>query len=174
MSKTTPYQKPLTIWFGQKGSPEYLRPKPFWYGSATSDAYVRKTLSAEYEAAQSGALDPWMHDGQAEGALSLIILLDQVPRNIFWDTPRAYATDAKALDVARYAISRGWDKTLPGIQRRYMYSPFNHSEDLRDQEVSVKLFTELGDEEHLYWARRFYEQIKRDGRFVHRDWILGR
>lgn len=79
------------------------------------------------------------------------------------------------MAVARYAVlDRVWDRAMPVIQRRYMYSPFNHSEDLGDQELSVTLFTELGDWYHLHWARSFYEQIKRDGRFKHRDAILKR
>ncbi|KAE8358185.1 hypothetical protein BDV27DRAFT_138111 [Aspergillus caelatus] len=172
MSKT--HDKVLTFWFGQKGSREYLQQKSFWYGSSSDDTYVRKHLGPDYEAAKTGALDDWKFDGQGEGALALILLLDQVPRNIFRDTPQAYATDSKAVAVARYAVDQGWDKSMPAIQRRYMYSPFNHSENLEDQEMSLKLFTELGDSYHLHWARNFHDQIKRDGRFVHRDRILGR
>ena len=176
MATTKPYTRVLDFWFGPKTSPTYLQEKPFWYGSTPKvDAHVRTHLGADYEAAQSGALDPWQHLGHGEGALALILLLDQVPRNIFRGTPRAYATDAKAVDVARYAVlGRGWDRGMEGIMRRYMYSPFNHSEKVEDQEVSVRLFEGLGDEYHLHWARRFYEMVKRDGRFVHRDGVLGR
>ena len=77
--------------------------------------------------------------------------------------------------MARYAVlEKGWDREMEGIMRRYMYSPFNHSEEVGDQEVSVRLFEGLGDEYHLFWARRFCEMVKRDGRFVHRDGVLGR
>ncbi|KAE8371511.1 hypothetical protein BDV26DRAFT_126432 [Aspergillus bertholletiae] len=169
-----PYDKVLAFWFGRKGSREYLQQKSFWYGSPSDDAYVRKHLGPDYEAAKIGGLDDWKLDGQGEGALALILLLDQVPRNIFRDTPQAYATDPQAIAVARYAVEQGWDKNLPAIQRRYIYSPFNHSEDLEDQEMSLRLFTELGDSYHLHWARNYRDQIKRDGRFVHRDRILGR
>lgn len=172
-----PYTTVLDFWFSPPGSATYLQQKPFWYGNKASDAVVRQHLGPLYETASTTTtLDTWQDEGpDGEGALALILLLDQVPRNIFRDTPRAYATDAKARDVARHAVlERGLGNGLPGVMRRYLYSPFNHSEDLRDQEVSVRLFTELGDEGHLFWARRFYEDVKRDGRFVHRDGVLGR
>lgn len=168
------YDQVLDFWFGPKTSPDYLKEKPFWYGNPADDAYVRKHLSESYEAAKDGHLDDWTRTGNGQGALALILLLDQVPRNIFRGQPQAYATDAKAITIAQYAVEQGWDKGMPVIQRRYMYSPFNHSEDQKDQEVSVKLFTELGDSHHLHWAKDYYEQIKRNGRFKHRDQILGR
>jgi uncharacterized protein (DUF924 family) len=169
-SKT--YEEVLNFWFGAKSSCNYLRPKPFWYGGPADDEYVRKHLIDSFQLARDGGLGHWRFEGKGEGALALILLLDQVPRNIFRDTPQAYATDSKAVSVSRYAIEQGWDKGLPNIQRRYMYSPLNHSEDLKDQELSVKLFTELGDPEHLKWAKNFHDQIKRYGRFRHRDHIL--
>ncbi|KAL2868792.1 DUF924 family protein [Aspergillus lucknowensis] len=169
------WQQVLDFWFSPTDSPSYLQQKPFWYGTSPAvDAHVRKHLGAAYDAAQHGALDAWTDAAEGKGALALILLLDQVPRNIFRGTPQAYSTDAKAVSVARYAVGKGWDRNLHAIQRRYMYSPFNHSESLEDQEMSLRLFTELGDEYHLRWARDFYEQVKRDGRFKHRDEILGR
>lgn len=168
------YEKVLEFWFGAKSSRDYLKEKSFWYGSPSDDSYVRTHLGESYQDAKDGKLDSWKSAGEGEGALALILLLDQVPRNIFRDTPQAYATDSNAIPVARYAIDNGWDKKLPAIQRRYMYSPFNHSENIKDQETSVKLFTELGDSYHLHWAKDFHDQIKRNGRFTHRDRILGR
>lgn len=153
-------------------SRDYLQSKSFWYGSPDDDRYVREKLGDLYEKAKSGELDNW--SDTAEGGLALIILLDQVPRNIFRDTPQAYATDDRALVVARKMIQAKWDKNMPNIQRRYVYSPFNHSEKLPDQETSVRLFTELGEADHLYWAKSFYNTIKQHGRFPHRDHILGR
>ncbi|PLB51377.1 DUF924-domain-containing protein [Aspergillus steynii IBT 23096] len=168
------YSDVLDFWFGPGSSPDYLKAKSFWYGSPADDAFVRSHLGDSYQAAKDGQLDAWTREGTGDGALALILLLDQVPRNVFRDTPQAYATDSKAVEVARYAVDQGWDRDRPAIQRRYMYSPFNHSEYLRDQEMSLRLFTDLGDSYHLHWARNFYEQIKRDGRFTHRDKILGR
>lgn len=178
MPKPSPaYTTVLDFWFGPPRSATYLQQKPFWYGDKASDATVREKLGPLYETATfTTTLDAWQDEGtDGEGALALILLLDQVPRNIFRGTPRAYATDAKAREVARRAVlERGLGTGLPGVMRRYLYSPFNHSENLGDQEVSVRLFRELGDETHLFWATRFYEDIKRDGRFVHRDSVLGR
>lgn len=168
------YQNVLDFWFGQKSTGDYLKEKSFWYGSPSDDAYVRKNLGESYQEAKDGSLDEWMRDGEGEGALALILLLDQVPRNIFRGTPQAYATDFKAVTVARYAVDQHWDERFPTIQRRYMYSPFNHSEDLKDQETSVQLFSKLGDPYHLHWAKDFRDQIKRNGRFTHRDRIMGR
>jgi uncharacterized protein (DUF924 family) len=112
--------------------------------------------------------------GEGEGAMALILLLDQVPRNIFRNTPLVYATDSQAISIAQYTIDKGLDKKLTVIQRRYMYSPFNHSENLKDQQTSVELCTELGDTYHLHWAKDLHDQIKRNGRFTHHDQILQR
>ncbi|CAI7592124.1 unnamed protein product [Penicillium pancosmium] len=145
------YQYVLDFWFGARSSRDYLKEKSFWYGSPSDDAYVRKHLGELYKKAKDGKLDSWKRAGAGEGALALVLLLDQVPRNVF-----------------------RWDKALPVIQRRYMYSPLNHSENLKDQQTSVELFTDLGDAYHLHWANDFHDQIKQNGRFTHRDWILQR
>lgn len=171
---TKSYTAVLDFWFGAKTSPSYLKEKSSWYGSPADDAFVRTHLGDSHQAAKDGQLDAWTREGAGEEALALILLLDQVPRNIFRDTPQAYATDSQAVRVARDAVEQGWDRDMPAIQRRYMYSSFNQSDDLKVQEMSVKLFTDLGDRYHLHWARNFYEQIKRDGRFTHRDRILRR
>ncbi|CAI7657127.1 unnamed protein product [Penicillium manginii] len=158
------YQNVLDFWFGPKSSPDYLKEKSFWYGSPSDDAYDAK----------DGELNPWKSVGEGEGAMALILLLDQVPRNIFRNTPLVYATDSQAISIAQYTIDKGLDKKLTVIQRRYMYSPFNHSENLKDQQTSVELCTELGDTYHLHWAKDLHDQIKRNGRFTHHDQILQR
>lgn len=160
------------FWFGKIGDPDYLRPKSFWYGSEQDDILVREKLGNAYEDAKAGKLSDWSDD--VEGSLALILLLDQVPRNIFRDKPEAYATDDKALSVAKNVVAKKWDKDQPTTIRRYLYSPFNHSENIKDQEESLRLFKELGDPTHLYWATNFYETVKAHGRFPHRDKILGR
>ncbi|KAJ5797584.1 uncharacterized protein N7503_006880 [Penicillium pulvis] len=133
------YENILDFWFGSKSSRDYLRQKSFWYGSPADDAYVRENLSETYQAAKNGYLYAWIRAGEGEGALALNLLLDQVPRNIIRGAPQAYATDHKAVSVARYAIDRKWDKKLPDIQKRCMYSPFKHSENIDDQELSPKI-----------------------------------
>jgi len=170
---TSRIKEVLKFWFGSPGDRDYLSPKSFWYGSGgEEDEQVRRALGNDYEKAKNGQLDEWVES--SDGALALIILLDQVPRNIFRNTPQAYMTDNKALSIAKIIVNKGWDKEMPGTFRRYVYSPFNHSENLVDQEMSVRLFTDLGDSQHLFWAKSFYDTIKKHGRFPHRDSILGR
>ena len=162
----------LDFWFGKPGDNDYLQSKSFWYGNAEDDRLVKEMLGDDYERARAGKLESW--PDTAEGSIALVLLLDQVPRNIFRDKPQAYETDKQALEVAGKIVDQGWDKEQPSIIRRYIYSPFNHSENIEDQKRSVELFSELGDPEHLYWAKNFFATIKTHGRFPHRDRILGR
>ncbi|ODV96522.1 hypothetical protein PACTADRAFT_48362 [Pachysolen tannophilus NRRL Y-2460] len=162
----------LEFWFGKVGEPGYLKAKSFWYGNEEDDKLVAEKLGSYYEEAKNGGLSNWADI--PDGSIALIILLDQVPRNIFRNKAQAYATDNLALSVAKKMVENGWDKNQPTVVRRYVYSPFNHSENLEDQKRSLELFTDLGDPTHMYWARNFYETIKKYGRFPHRDEILGR
>lgn len=124
------------------------------------------------EAAQ-GALDHWV-DG-ADGALALVILLDQLPRNIFRGKYQAFALDGKALAMAEAAILRGHDRALPTLRRRFLYLPFEHSESLPDQRFCVRLFEQAGDDpEGLDYARKHLAVIERFGRFPHRNQALER
>lgn len=164
--------KVVNFWFGKPGTAEYLQKKSFWYGNAEDDEFVRQNLENDYLEARKGKLDSWKESGK--GSLALIILLDQVPRNIYRDTVKAYETDSKALAIAKNILEKGWDKDQPSVFRRYMYSPFNHSESLEDQETSVRLYKQLEDPEALYWGQHHYDIIKEHGRFPHRDPILGR
>jgi uncharacterized protein (DUF924 family) len=106
----------------------------------------------------------------------LCILLDQVPRNIFRGTPRAFATDAQARAVARHAVERGFDLAIEDKDRRlFLYLPLEHSEDLADQERCVSLCRErIGDAEYLRYVVRHRDIVARFGRFPHRNAILGR
>ena len=109
----------------------------------------------------------------------MILLLDQFPRNIFRGTPRAFATDTKARAVARDAIARGFDHALPTVRRPFIYMPFQHSENLDDQNESVRLFNRLAEEDptmasYIEYAEQHREVIRRFGRFPHRHAILGR
>ena len=110
----------------------------------------------------------------AEGALALAILLDQFPRNIYRGTPRAFAADAKARDAARNALAAGHDQAVAPFMRAFLYLPFEHSEDMADQDRSVALFRALGDEKYLGFAIGHRDVIARFGRFPHRNEILGR
>ena len=110
----------------------------------------------------------------ALGSLVLVILLDQFPRNLYRGAAEAFASDGKALDVARRAIGRSFDHGLGRWQRMFLYLPFEHSEEFADQTRSVALFRDLGDENTLRYAQEHYDIIARFGRFPHRNAILGR
>lgn len=125
-----------------------------------------------HAAATGGALDGWAET--PEGALALIILLDQFPRNLYRDQPEAFAADAKARKQARTAVARGFDQRVPPAARLFFYLPFEHSEDLSDQEEAVRLFASLGDAKISEYALRHRAVIRRFGRFPHRNAALGR
>jgi uncharacterized protein (DUF924 family) len=144
-----------------------------WFASdAAFDAEIRRRFLATYEAAAVGRLSDW--EEAAEGALALTIALDQFPRNMFRGAPRAFTTDPLARAIARRAIARGFDAQMPVRERNFFYLPFEHSEDLSDQEYSVALAESTGDAENIKWARLHDDVIRRFGRFPHRNEILGR
>jgi uncharacterized protein (DUF924 family) len=146
-----------------------------WFSSTPEfDREVRERLGALHEAAATGALDAW--GASAEGALALVVLLDQAPRNAFRGTARMYATDARALEAAKAAVAAGHDLAFPDDDRRmFLYLPYEHSEDLADQRECVRLVAErISDPEYLGYARRHLEVVERFGRFPHRNALLGR
>ena len=110
----------------------------------------------------------------ADTALAAVILFDQFPRNMFRGHADQFSTDHLALAIAREAIERGYDDGMSMVERGFLYMPFQHSEKLQDQVRSLLLFTALGDEEMLLYARKHHEVIERFGRFPHRNAALGR
>jgi uncharacterized protein (DUF924 family) len=135
------------------------------------DARFRERFLTLHESAARGALDHWART--AEGALALMILLDQFPRNAFRGTPRMYATDELARSLARRALGAGHDRAIEPALRLFLYLPFAHSEVLADQERSVALNAALG-EPSARNAQRHHDIVARFGRFPHRNAILGR
>jgi uncharacterized protein (DUF924 family) len=168
----------LDSWFGPQDDPAREQPREIWFKStADFDAALRRDFLADYEAAAAGALASW--EDSPEGALALVLLLDQIPRNIFRNTPRAYSTDAAACAAADRALARGFDRMVPPVWRRFFYMPFHHSENLDDQRRSQALFdTQPRDPDRRGSLRRYgrpyLEVIERFGRFPHRNAILGR
>ena len=136
------------------------------------DEKVRGALGSLHEEAAAGRLDHWA--GTPHGALALILLMDQVPRNIFRGTPRAFATDARALALAEAALAAGHPDAFPQEARTFFYLPFEHAEDMAAQTRSVDLFRMLGDRETYFYALVHMDAIRRFGRFPHRNAILGR
>jgi uncharacterized protein (DUF924 family) len=143
-----------------------------WFAKdADFDRRFRETFLEAHEAAARGDLDGWL--ATHEGALALLLLLDQFPRNAFRGTPRMYATDAAARRIARAAVDAGRDQHMPKALRTFFYLPFGHSEDLADQERSVALCRHLGPPDSAS-SERHRDIVRRFGRFPHRNSILGR
>jgi uncharacterized protein (DUF924 family) len=138
----------------------------------TFDQDIRARFLATHEAAAQGKLSDW--EATAEGALALLILLDQFPRNMFRGTARAFATDPLAREVAGRAIDNGFDLAVAENLRNFFYLPFQHSEELADQERSLELYRAAGDTENIKWADIHADIIRKFGRFPHRNAMLGR
>ena len=136
------------------------------------DGEIRERFLDTYAAAAAGRLAAWEND--AESALALVIVLDQFPRNIFRGDPRTYVADPLARMVADRAILRGFDKRYAPPERSFFYLPFEHSENLADQERCVALNRAAADEDGVKWAEVHADIIRRFGRFPHRNRALGR
>jgi uncharacterized protein (DUF924 family) len=136
------------------------------------DAAIRARFLAAYEAAAAGDLAHW--ELTAEGALALVIVLDQFSRNMFRASARTYAADPLARAVADRALARGFDRAVAADLRTFFYLPFIHSEAVADQERCVVLYRALGDAESLRYAEDHADIIRRFGRFPHRNAVLGR
>jgi len=155
----------LAFWFGELGPRQ-------WFGKSEEvDARIRMRF---------GALHAQLLATQAEGVEGLrptqaaVIVLDQFSRNLYRDDKRAFAADAIARRLAKAAVDAGADTTLPPEQRMFLYLPFEHSEALADQQLSLRLYERLGNAEWTRYARAHHDLIARFGRFPHRNAVLGR
>jgi len=143
-----------------------------WFAKDSDfDRLFRERFLARHDAAARGEFAGWL--ATPEGALALVLLLDQYPRNAFRDTPRMYATDALAREVADAAIAAGHDRAVENDLAVFFYLPFGHSESQSDQERCVELAARLGDPNHSR-AKHHCDIVRRFGRFPHRNAILGR
>ena len=136
------------------------------------DQAIQSRFLPTHEAAANGALAGWQDS--AEGALALVLLFDQFPRNMFRGTGRAFATDALARAVADRALARGFDQATDPALRQFFYLPFMHSEALVDNDRSMRLYEALGNAEQLRYATEHRDVIQKFGRFPHRNRALGR
>jgi uncharacterized protein (DUF924 family) len=136
------------------------------------DATIRDGFLQLVEAAGSGELAAW--EETPDGALALVIVLDQFPRNLFRGSPRTYATDAQARAVTQRALARGFDKRCDSELALFLHMPLIHSETLPDQDIGLAFFETLGLPDNLRAARRHRDIIARFGRFPHRNVVLGR
>jgi uncharacterized protein (DUF924 family) len=144
-----------------------------WFKKDTAfDEDIRRRFLETYEAAAASQLADW--EAAPEGALALVVVLDQFPRNMFRGSARAFAADPLARAVADRALARGFDERVPTPERQFFYLPFEHGETPADQERCVELFRATGDAEALKWAELHADIIRRFGRFPHRNAALGR
>ena len=156
----------LVFWF------EELSPEQWFKKDAVVDAAVRAKFSTLYEELAGNGGQTWTDSPR--GCLAAVIVLDQFPRNLYRDDRRAYTTDAVALTIAKSAVHRGFDEALSMHERKFLFMPFQHCEDVTDQNVSVELFSSLGDPKALEYAIRHKDVVERFGRFPHRNAALGR
>ena len=166
-------QDVLAFWFG----PTPHRPRGEWFRKDPAfDASIRERFGDDVGAALAGAFGEWCT--MPRGAIARVILLDQFTRNIFRDTPRAFAGDAAALATAIDAVAQGFDRALGFHERWFLYMPFMHAEDAAMQARSLTLFGALADEmndpDPLEWAEKHAAVIRRFGRYPHRNAILRR
>ncbi|WP_419903765.1 DUF924 family protein [Kiloniella sp.] len=157
----------LNFWFAEGMD------KKWFFKDPAFDKEVEKRLLPLYDKASRGELKDW--ENSVQGCLALCILLDQVPRNMFRNDPKTFATDTVALNVAQIVVDKGWDKSLSEQERVFLYLPFEHSEELSHQEKSLELYRELGEKSDWYvYAEKHEVIVRRFGRFPHRNEVLGR
>ncbi|MCP5343993.1 MAG: DUF924 domain-containing protein [Pseudomonadales bacterium] len=175
----------LRFWFGEQSDDASIaaRQAPLWWQKKPqTDALIRKRFETAVKTAAAGALSAWSQT--PDGRLALIILLDQFPRNMYRDSPRAFLCDPQARDLCLQGLERGDDLRLRPIERVFFYLPLEHAEDRALQARSVELFEALAASTHkagmvdlssyAEFARRHQRIIDRFGRFPHRNAILGR
>jgi uncharacterized protein (DUF924 family) len=163
----------LAHWFGTPKLADPVEFREAWFKRDDAfDQDIRASFSNDVESALRGELDG-MSEG-AQGALALLLLLDQFTRNLFRGTPKAFAGDARARKIAKAALARGFDAAMSPNHRIFLYLPFEHSEDIADQARSVTLFATLNDPRAYDYAVRHKDVVARFGRFPHRNAALGR
>ena len=170
----------LEFWFGAPDDPQHGLPRAAWYRKdADFDASIARRFGPLIERGLAGALAPWGDGDNVEMALAEVLVLDQFTRNTLRGSARAFAGDARALAVAQALVSRGADRALTGVQRQFVYMPFEHAEDLAHQHTALRLFQQLQVDapevgQLATWAQKHLDVIARFGRFPHRNAALGR
>ena len=167
----------LAFWFGEPGSPERGRSRREWFAKdADLDAQIRRRFLALHASAALGECDRWAVGPQ--GLLALIVVLDQFSRNLYRDDPRAFSQDERALCAARLMVDQRWDEALMPVERLFAYLPFEHAEDIAEQDRCVELMGALEAFEEtrgmVAWAEKHRVIVRRFGRFPHRNAALGR
>ena len=173
MNNAPPIRDILDFWFLPLGDPGHGKPRDIWWKSTPEfDGETVSRFGAAIDRAMAGGLDSWQ--GSPDGALALILLCDQFPRNCFRRSVRAFRGDAKAIETARLALARAYPAAFNAEIRQFFYMPFQHSEALADQELSCALFATLGSAEGDKYAIEHRDIVALFGRFPHRNEVLGR
>ena len=160
-------QEILEFWLNEVGPDRWYRPDP------AIDSTIRERWLPLWETGRAGGLREW--SCSPLGCLALLVLLDQFPRNIFRDDPRAFGSDARAVTVAKTAILHGVDRRVGTPERQFFYTPLMHSEMQSNQDKAVRLYLlSFGKGELLRHARAHRDIIRRFGRFPFRNAALGR
>ena len=160
------YQALIDFWFSEEASKH-------WFNSTHEfDQRLLADYGTVWQQAKEGQLQQW--EETAIGSLALVILLDQIPLNIFRGKPDSFSTEAQSIVVARAAIGQGFDTELSVPQKSFLYMPFMHSENIKDQALALQLFDKPGLEDNLRFSKHHHDIVARFGRFPHRNAILGR
>ncbi|HKU93117.1 MAG TPA: DUF924 family protein [Sphingomicrobium sp.] len=155
----------LKFWFG-------LDPRQWWKSDPTLDHRIKQQFLKLWAEKRQLPVEAFLNDPLT--ALAGVILFDQLPRNMFRGDAEQFATDPLALAIAKGAVDKGLDEKLEPQERGFLYMPFQHSENLDEQNRSLLLFTKLGDDYQLGYAKKHHDVIERFGRFPHRNAMLGR
>lgn len=156
----------LDFWFSPENEKRWFNSTPQF------DQQIREQFERLWQTGKDGELADW--EQTSNGALALVILLDQIPLNMYRAQPESFSTEAPARAVANRAITQGLDQPLSDKGKAFLYLPFMHSEDLSDQDRSIALYDAAGLEDNLRFAHHHRDIIRQFGRFPHRNAILGR
>jgi len=160
------FEEIINFWFEEVDS-------SLWFNStAEFDLQLKQRFESVYQEALKGTLDHW--GNSPDGALALIVLLDQFPLNMYRGKPESFSGEKKAQSIAREAVAKKFDEQLTDAQKAFMYMPLMHSEDMNDQDFSVSLYEKAGLKQNLRFAKHHRKIVRKFGRFPHRNSILGR
>jgi len=167
----------LAFWFGAPGEAHHGRSRPEWFRKDLAfDEAIRQSFGPVVDEALAGGLGDW--PASDRGALALVLVCDQFPRNLFRDDAHAFALDPRALALARELVAAGRDLRFSPLERWFLYLPFEHAESLDDQREAVRLIGLLREDPQaggaLEWAVKHLVVVERFGRFPHRNAALGR
>lgn len=156
----------IEFWFAPENRSAWFNASP------QTDAEIRQRFEGVWKSAARGELDGLLSDPST--ALAMVILLDQVPLNMYREDKLRYSTADAAVSITRLSLDQGWDDDLGADQKAFLYMPLMHSENMDDQNLSVACYEKAGLDDNARFARHHREIVRRFGRFPHRNHALGR